>query len=336
MTLRKPLVLVDNKPRELPPGDEIFLSLSPHNADANAHAPLRALIDAKAGLINTFVSVYVNDATGNDATGTGEETSPWKTLARALDYYEGFVLTKGALVVWMSSGTYVLDRNLIYGGIQLVGAGKTQTTLNIDFPLITCNVDFFWLTARGQPSTIFVYGPGYATFADDTRTENLSFDLNFGGTVLLRELDADGCSGSTFLRLRSNCVAEINCLASAKVANLTAGQEFIHARSGSSVVLNGASIAATNCANTKAALTTNATLTSLSGVDPNLILPGVGNIEVTRGARIQWAGAESGEVYSIDGQSGTVLLKTVGGESLVGAGDIPVATPTNPIMAWVI
>lgn len=93
---------------------------------------------ANSLFIGSFATTYYISPTGNDVTGNGTTTSPWKTLNKAI----ATVRTFGD-VIHVNAGTYVESQSMaLAAGVSIEGDNKTTTiikgnTTGFDVALIT-------------------------------------------------------------------------------------------------------------------------------------------------------------------------------------------------------
>lgn len=91
----------------------------------------KALLDQKAYTLTSNVTIYVNGSTGNDTTGTGESTAPYKTIQRAINTIPKNLGGLSA-VIDIAAGTYdeVLSVDNFSNGRLYLGAVDKAVTIS--------------------------------------------------------------------------------------------------------------------------------------------------------------------------------------------------------------
>lgn len=121
----------------------------------------KALFDKKADTLTENVTIYVTTS-GNDTTGDGTQSKPYKTVQAALDTIPknlgGHVAT-----IYMGPGTYsgTIDIEYFHSGrVTLTGATTTTVTFTGQITIRGCYVHFEYFKAVMNGAYIYVVQDG--------------------------------------------------------------------------------------------------------------------------------------------------------------------------------
>jgi len=139
---------------------------------------------------------YVNASSGDNSTGDGTSSKPWKTITFALEQMTG----TGQHTIFVSAGTYNTTLGEIFplfmvDGVSLVGNGKDVTIINADNSnyVITCSgildpgvkIEGFTITGgkSAGPGGIYISAGSLLRITNNLITANIAEGEYSGGAV---------------------------------------------------------------------------------------------------------------------------------------------------------